>query len=247
VAALGVAAGTAVRYLMPVFASAAVALALSATQGRRFTRAGALAALAAALAWGLRDDWRHAFYVPYRSWVVTGAAAGAAAGALAALRRRRRRPPRSWLPAVPARAAAPAGMLACALFLAAGTDGFLARHALVRSEWDAAPAAFLSSRPGFRTDRASVATAPVALGLLAGDHLTHRLAVVGQSESCARVRARATRGWVVVRPVDPTPVPGHPGMVFPIAGTAQFCLAGLRPLFDDGVYRIYGPEATAAR
>jgi hypothetical protein len=125
--------------------------------------------------------------------------------------------------------------------LSIGSSGYLARHALIRVEWDATPAAFLSSRPGFGSGHAPVATAPVALGPEAGDRLTHRSSVVGEREPCARVRARVTAGWVVVRLVDPQPIPGHPGLVFPPRGTAQSCLAALKPQFDDGAYRIYGP------
>jgi hypothetical protein len=138
--------------------------------------------------------------------------------------------------------AAGGALAACAIaVLSIGSSRYLVRHSLVRVEWDATPAAFLSSRPGFDSGHQPVATAPVALGPEAGDRLTHRSTVVGESEPCARVRARVTAGWVVVRLVDPQPIPGHPGLVFPPRGTAQSCLEALKPQFDDGAYRIYGP------
>ena len=44
-----------------------------------------------------------------------------------------------------------------------------------------------------------------------------------------------------VRIVDPQPVPGHPGVLFPEEGTAQSCLAAQTPRYADGTYRVYGP------
>jgi hypothetical protein len=230
--ALGVAAGTAVRYLMPVFAAGALALALAATGGPRWGRPLAVAALAGALIWGLRSDQQHTFFLPFTSWLGAGVVVGAVAAAVA----REIRLPRF------ARGAAGATLAVAALVaLSIGSSGFLARHGLVATEWDAAAAAFLSSRPGFGSAHEPVATAPVAIGPEAGDHLTHRISLIGENEACSSVRARAARGWVVVRLVTPLPIPGHPGLVFPPRGSAQPCLAALRAQFDDGAYRIYGP------
>jgi hypothetical protein len=141
-------------------------------------------------------------------------------------------------------AAGGAGLaLVIAAVLSVASTGFLARHARVPSEVDSTVAAFLVARPGFADGVEPVATAPVSLGVEAGDRLVHSLALVGQREPCANIRARARRGWVVVRVLGPQPVPGHPGAFFPLRGSAQGCLASERPRFVNAYYRIYGPPS----
>lgn len=234
--ALGVAAGTAVRYLMPVFAAGALALALAATVGPRWGRPLAVAALAGALIWGLRSDQDHSFFLPFTSWLWTGVVVGAVVSAVAPVVAPGGRLARLGRTVVGATFA-----VAALVALSIGSSGFLARHALVATEWDAGAAAFLSSRAGFGSGHEPVASAPVAIGPEAGDRLSHRISLIGESEACSSVRARAARGWVVVRLVTPLPIPGHPGLVFPPRGSAQTCLAPLRAQFDDGAYRVYGP------
>ena len=51
-------------------------------------------------------------------------------------------------------------------------------------------------------------------------------------EPCPAVRERVTRGWVVVRGVD--------RKLFG-ALAAERCLATVKPIFDDGIHRVYGP------
>jgi len=245
--------GTTLRYLLPVFAAGAVALALVATDGTRLGRIAGLALLTGALAWALISDLQHGFFLPFSSWLTGGMIAGALMGALCGSRSGP-----AWLAqAVSRHAAAPSferaigagGVLlmiaAGGVLLTAGSGGFVARHALVVYDWDASVARFLSSRPSFHAGRLPIATAPGALGLLAGDRLHHPLALISEHEPCARVRARTRDGWVVVRVrvVDPQPVPGHPGLLFPPEWSAQGCLARRVPLFDDGTYRVYGPPS----
>jgi hypothetical protein len=224
-----------VRYLLPVFAAGACALALAATEGTRGPRSAALIALTGALAWSLVSDINHGFFLPFASWLATGVLAGTA---LAATSR--------YIRAAPRGAAAAASLvliLACGAGLAVGSTGFLARHAKVVAEWDAAAAGFLLRQPDYDHGRVTVAAAPDALGPLAGDRLQHRISLIGQTDSCEQVRALSRRSWVVLRVASAQPVPGRPGVLFPYVGTAQACLANQPPLFDDGAYRIYGPRS----
>jgi hypothetical protein len=236
------AVGSTVRYLMPVFAAGTVALALAASEGGRAARLAALATLAGALVWALQRDVSLSFSLPFTSWLAPGVAIGALAAlasgsALAAVARAR---------SGAARLIAPAAALICAvagaLVLAAGSSGYVARHAKVATELDAPVAAFLNAQPGFAHTRLAVAAAPVASGLLAGDRLKHPLSLIGERESCAQIRARARVGWVVVILVSTAPLPGHPGFVFPPPGNAATCLAPLPPVFQNGAYRVYGPR-----
>jgi hypothetical protein len=240
-----------VRFLMPVFAGGALALALVATDARRRGRLVALATLTGALLWGIRADLETPFRLPFSSWLVVGVVAGGLLGGIAAgatpLARTRSgaaRGPRASR--IVAAVQGPAGATLFALLAAAALSyasaGFLARHAKVGSEVDAAVAGFLTAQPSFATGVQPVAMAPVALGPEAGDRLAHPLVLIGERESCRQVRARDGRGWVVVRLVVPQPIRGYPGLLYPPRGTAQACLAGERPRFDNGAYRIYGPS-----
>ncbi len=84
------AVATSVRYLLPVFAAGALALALAASDGPRRPRILALGVLIAAAVWGLIDDLKHHFGLPFSSWIIVGVLAGALLGALGA--------PRPWPP-----------------------------------------------------------------------------------------------------------------------------------------------------
>src|SRR5207302_6879790 len=110
-------------------------------------------------------------------WLLVGLVVGLAAGASAGLRRAPR------LRAVGIRVGVVvAAMLLGAAALEVGSSGYVARHALVRSEFDAPAAAILSRLPSFTRGDRPVAAAPVALGLLAGDSLRHQLALIGERE-----------------------------------------------------------------
>ncbi|MDQ6605117.1 MAG: hypothetical protein M3Z06_01045 [Actinomycetota bacterium] len=245
------AVGSTVRYLMAVFAAGAGALALSATDGPFWARLLAAAALAGALVWGLVRDIQHGFFLPFSTWLVPGLLAGALLGLVAApalagawsllISPGSRGRSRRW----PGASTVLTGLvvaLAAALVLAKGSAGFLGRHAAVSSEWDQQVIAYLYSRPGFDSSHAVVASTPVAIGLVVGDELQHRISLIGEHEPCGQVRARARVGWVVVRVVGAVPVPGHPGLVFGAPGSAQACLAGETPAFQTAYFRIYGPS-----
>lgn len=224
-----------VRYLMPVFAAGALALALAATDDSGSFRLAALGTLLGAIVWGLYTDIKHGFYLPFSSWLLYGIIAGSVLAAVplgsGAIRRAR-------LSSV---AFAVGALLLGSLVLSAASSGYLARHARVASQWDAPVAAYLSSLPSFVHDRLPVAATPITLGLLAGDRLRHRISLIGPRETCAAVRARVQHGWVIVRTVFPHALSGHPDVTYPDPGTAPYCLAGVIPRFATGPYRVYGP------
>jgi hypothetical protein len=243
------AVGSTVRYLLPVFAAGAGALALCVTDGPRPVRFVALATLTGALAWGVIHDAQHDFYLPFGGWLAPGIVLGAAAGGATALparylrRARFARSPGGRAVGAPLRtllwivAAASAAVL-----LARFSAGYVIRHSTVATEVDHPVAAYFASIPAFQHSRAPIATSPIALGLVAGDTLEHPIGLVGEHESCSRILARARRGWVVVRIVAPTPVPGHPGLLFGVPGAAQRCLGPRTPLVETGPFKIYGPS-----
>ncbi len=224
-----------VRYLLPVFAAGACALALAARERSIGARLTALTALCATLAWSLVSDLQHSFFIPFTSWLAPGVLIGAALAAAAPALARPRSLPRAG--------AAVTAALASAVGLALGSSGYLARHAKVVTEWDAAAAGFLARQPGFSSGRMAVAAAPDALGPLAGDRLRHRVSLISETATCTQIAALTRQAWVVIRVARAQPLPGHPGVLFPPLGSAQACLGPTPALYDDGSYRIYGPAA----
>ncbi len=212
------------RYLLPGVACGAVALALAA---RRRGTLGRLAAagLVGALLWSLYQSSRLDFpTLPSLARLLAGAAVGAAAGAGAA-RALRRAPLRLALPV------AVAVLLAGGLALAA--PGYVRRNAATNTTFAAPLLRWFSAQPAFRDGGDPIATTAPRIGLLAGAGLRHGLELIGQRESCAAIRARAHRGWVVV--LD---FPTFLIKFFPTS-PAGACLAGARPLFVDGGFRVY--------
>jgi hypothetical protein len=78
----------------------------------------------------------------------------------------------------------------------------------------------------------------MTVALLSGPHLERRFDAIPRRESCARLRARAARGWVVVADYTadelfgPTTIPG--------------CVRGWTPRFTIPNFRIYGPGSAPA-
>ena len=211
------------RYLLPGVACGATALALAA---RRRTVGGrlALAALAGALLWSLRQSAQFDFpTLPSAARLVAGAVLGGAALAGGAVFLR----PRRALVLVAAAGIVLAGGLAAA------APGYVARNAQTDTTFAAPLLRWFSAQPAFATGRDPIATTAPRIGLLAGDGLHHRLDLVGAQEPCPAVRARARRGWVVVLDFAPFLIKFFP------RGTAGACLADQRPLFVDGGFRVY--------
>jgi hypothetical protein len=237
VAALAVGARSSIRYLLPVFAAGALALALTAADDSLPVRAAAALALAGALVWSLVTDERHSFYLA-SDWGVLPL--GALLGALAALAGGARATAAVRRGAVLAGALVALGAASAAV-LALASSRFIARHAAVTSELDAPLMAVLDTDPAYVSGNAPVAAAPGTPGLLAGNRLAHRVSLIAEHASCATVRGDAVRDFVVIQNADNQPIPGHPHLVLLPSGTAQACMAGEAPRLASGGFRIYGP------
>jgi hypothetical protein len=218
------------RYLVSTFAAAALTLALAAREGRTASRVVA-AVLLAVLAWnvvrlvGLGEP-----FVPPGGWVIVGVAAGAALAAVAAAR-----VPRLDLGGIRAGAALAA---ACAL-LAVPASGYVARHGRTHETLDVGLARWFAKQRAFARDSRPVSLVPTAIGVLSGDRLRHRVELIPPDATCADLHRRAREGWVVVRN---TPPPDPFKRDFPNVVRAldtAICLAAERPVYDDGVTRVY--------
>jgi hypothetical protein len=229
----------AVRYLLPATAVAVLALALSARRGG--WRAAAVSTVfAVALGWSLVRDAQVGYpYVPSAAVPLVGAALGAGAAQLAAWR-----PAARLAPANPSHSrGAPAlvwVVLAAAVAgvaLSAAASGFVQRHATATPDrgavFDTAVTRWLVTQPDFRDGSRPIALAPTMIGPLAGDRLQHRLQLIRDDEPCARVEARARRGWVVLG-LNPFGLPA------PRRGALR-CFEGRRPVFEGGGFRVFGP------
>lgn len=204
------------RYLVPAMAAGAVAVALSGRAGRWRSRLVTLV-LAASAAWSA-ETYLHTLYLPGEGTLAGAALAAAALAAAAPLGRAR--------PALLGAAAA----LALTFTLGLGGRHYVDRHALA-GDFHSGVVGWFSNQPEWRNGNRPIAFSPTPIALLAGERLTHPLELVGPDESCSSVRRRLTTGWVVVRAVDHN-----------LSGTlaAERCLAGVHPVFDDGLQRVYG-------
>ena len=206
------------RYLLPVFAAAALTLALVTREGGVAGRA-AMAVLGASAAWSVVAAFGQDFPRAPSPLVPL---VGLGLGALAAL-------------VLPARRLAPAlaaGAVGLWLVLAIGAPSFPARYGEARN-FGSGLVAWLDGRAGFASGGGPVAFAPAPLGVLAGPRLTHDLELIPAREGCGAVRSRARRGLVVIR--------RDRLQRFFEPFTAAQCLRGIRPLYDDGrEFRVYG-------
>jgi len=220
------------RYLLPALALATLTLAL-AGRVRGWPGRVAEGLLAVALLWSLARTATLGFpYLPSFASLLVAAGFGAVIGLLLT--------GGGWRgPLV--RAAPAAIAVGVFLVLAAGVEGYVARHAQTAPGLDAELARWFSARPGFGHDGRAIAMEPVVNAALAGDRLTHRVEIVSTKWSCADIRRRARLGWVVVR-VSPlnrkfgAPTPG------------QACLRNVAPVYRTGSAtssvgeaRVYGP------
>ena len=117
--------------------------------------------------------------------------------------------------------------MAAALIL--GGEDYVQRHGQA-GDFDSGVVTWFTQQPAWRDGHQPIAFSPTPIAPLAGDRLHHPLELVGPDEPCAQVTARLTRGWVVVRKVDRN-----------LFGTlaAERCLAPLKPVYDDGIHRVY--------
>jgi hypothetical protein len=217
------------RYLLPVLAVACTALALAAADARPLKRRATVAALACIAVLNVVELFHDYGFpsVPSALVPITGAAAGAALAFAAGWVRIGALGPRRG---VLAAAAVAAGAL-----LAVPASGFLGRHADTHSVPVWPIEHYLASQPTFSARATAVAITPTYIGPLAGDRLRHTLLAIGPDESCARLRSRAGRQWLVVfgGPL------GGPGPVH-----AASCLKGRAPAFRFGFGAVYGPPVS---
>jgi hypothetical protein len=203
------------RYAVPAMAAGAVALALSARSGR-WARWWVALVLLVAIGWSAKaylDDT----YLPAEGVLALAAIAGAAVAFV--LRRR------------PTTAAA-AGLAGLFLLAALGGRHYVERHALAH-DFDSALVQWFTENPSWRAGSAPIAFSPTTSAPLAGNRLRHPLSVIPADEPCALVTGRLAHGWVVVRDVDRN-----------LFGSlaAERCLARTKPVFTDGIHRVYGPH-----
>ncbi len=208
------------RYALPVVAAGCLALALAATDARPRRHAIALLALAAATVINLVQTLRLGFPpAPSVLTPIAGALVGAAIGTVLPLPRRIPRP------------ALAAAVIGATALLAIPASGFMRRHGATKSSLVAPAVTWLARQEPFEDGNAPVATTPAYIGALAGDRLQHRLEAIPQSPSCAQVRDRAQREWLVI-------YAGALGGAAP--QPIRRCLAA--PAFDNGQIAIYRPH-----
>jgi hypothetical protein len=215
----------AVRYLLPALGAAALTLALAAAGGRAGRVLG-LTALAAALGVNVVQTFDLGF--PGAPEPVTPLV-GAAAGVLSALLLQR-----AALPAMslPRGIAAGAGAVVTALLLAPLAPGMVHRHAEV-GLFDRGLTAWFDAR---RDDTRPVGVTAAVHALTAGERLQRRIELIPAGESCAQLRQRHRRGWIVFTKVI---VDARTKLQL---GT---CLGVQRPAYEDRSYRIFAPARSS--
>ncbi len=223
------------RYLLPVFATAALCLALAAREGGRAAVVATLA-LVAVVVWNVVRDAGMGFPRAPSPWPL------AAAAVLAALaiavgewiwRRSSRAGSSGSKPASGPRMAAAALTAALAVgTLATAATGFDERFGQVPGF--AGPlVAWATHQPDFERGDLTIAFAPSPVGPLSGSEVQNELELIPADARCAEVERRARTGWVVIRERRLA------RLLTPFS--AARCLRGMRPLFDDGyAFRVYG-------
>ncbi|MDX6690411.1 MAG: hypothetical protein QOG15_1868 [Solirubrobacteraceae bacterium] len=214
-----------IRYLLPAIAVGAMTLALAA-RGRGVRAWAAVALLGAATVWSVLQS-RDIGYplVPSGKIVVAGALAGAVAG-LGAM----------WVFARGRglmRATGAVVAVAVAVGLAASAPGYVQRHADTHATFAAPVIEWFAGQKAFRDGDAPISFSPQAIGPLAGDRLQHDLFTIPGRTPCAEVRARARRGFVVVRDLAALT------RRYLAPYRAGECLAGERPLVKVADFRVY--------
>jgi hypothetical protein len=215
---------TTVRYLLPTLSAAAVAVVLAAQAVPRARPAIALGLLLAC-AWSVHETHRLPLLgMPSTVTLLAGAVLGAAAPWALGDRVLRIRPP----------LAVAAGVLAVAGLAFANHD-FASRQAEAGWLRSARMVAWAAGQPAFTDGSQPIAFAPEMVSTLAGDRLQHPIELIGQEESCAAIRRRLERGWVVLG-------------TFPFAEkrepfSADDCLLpsppGARVLYRDALFTVY--------
>lgn len=224
---------TTTRYLLPVLAAGAAALALAGRTSRP-----ARVVLAVALAWNLARSAQLGFPDVPPAWVLlAGAATGAVIAALGpAVGYRTRLTGGLDSPRVAA-----VGVAAAFVVLsAAATDGWLERSARATTTDSAPLQAWFASQPGWAERREPVAFVSNVIAPIAGDRLRHPIALIPGNEPCEATLRRVRDGFVVMRDLPEA----LRRLLAPVR--APECLAGLTPVARPGVWIVYRQTATTS-
>jgi hypothetical protein len=211
------------RYLLPVLAAATVTLALA---GAARTRSSWVAGVTLAAAGAVNVAQALTIGTPTVPAPLTPLA-GAVAGALVSLAVTR-------LPRLRyARAVLAVGAVGLGALLALPARHFVARYSATTSLGSSSLTAHLTADASYRAGASPVTSSPVFVAALAGDGLRHRLEGLVSDRTCAGVRRKIRRGWVVVyrKPIFDASVPLD----------ARRCLPGVPPAFEDRNFTLFRP------
>jgi hypothetical protein len=125
------------------------------------------------------------------------------------------------------------GLPLVGVLLALAAPGYGKREQKTR-EYGSDMIGFLQRQPAWAHGKLPVAAEPTVLATVAGSKLEHPIALIRTRETCAQIRARRRAGWIVV---------GRPSVALHAPVHAPGCLAGVRPDFDDALFRVYRPSA----
>lgn len=220
-----------VRFILPAVAVATLTLAL-ATRQKGAAAKVATAFLVLALLWNLAEASRNDLgFLGVPSLSPQALFGGLVAGALAA-----------WLTSTissarlsgitPPRTASvglAVGLLVAALAL--GSVGYVDRLALA-TDHGRDVVRWFTSQPEFADTERPISGSPSSLGLLAGDHFEHHVSTLPANETCAQVRTRAQRGWIVIKRGEK-----------PVTRAAA-CLRSLDPLHSSNDFLVFGSSET---
>ena len=243
---------TATRYLLPTLAVAAVTVALVGREPG-WRGGAAVLALVGGIGWSVAAESPFVYpRGPSLATLALGAVVAVAvgfglgrlaraganggfegAGAIGPLGRALRAAP-GWAPGAVLAVAAAAALTPAA-------NGYVERHAALRSTAYSDLVAWFADQPGFTGDDTPIRMAAARPAPLAGDRLKHPVDLIDRDASCAAVVVLRDSGWVVLGDLRTEPIGGGRGGVFPDPGPAG-CLANVPPTARIGPYRVYSPR-----
>jgi hypothetical protein len=214
------------RYLLPVMAAAALALAFAAAPSRRVSVLPTVILLAVTV-----TDVVQTFGLNFpNAPAVRSPSTGAVAGVVLATAIRSVPLPNVVRAPVGAAAAAALGAL-----LAFPAQGFLTRYGVAQLKRPSRTVINrLASDRLFNADRSVVAGSPGVVGTLAGDQLRHHLRRIPPGQSCEQIAERVQNQWLIV--YKGSLLGGSPPLAI------RRCLPNLLPTLDDASYTIYAPR-----
>ncbi len=220
------------RYLLPALAAGVLALALAARPPGRLAGA-VLALLMAGLAVNVAELADIGFpYLPGVGTLLAGAVAGLLGWGVWRILG-------AWSPRPPA-VALPLLAIALGVALVPAANGFPSRHGQLDLRYQRDVIGYFDSRPGFADGTRPIYAYPLEIGVLGGDRLAHPLRLLETSD-CARLRAIASRAWIVTEPVPPVGISIVDAANRRVDAVARCLTPRFGPLRDLRGYRVYGP------